>query len=225
MNDSHDLVFLFDCDNTLLDNDRVQADLREHLEQEFGRESSDHYWAVLETLRGELGYVDYLGALQRYRRDVPSDTRLLRMSSFLIDYPFSDRLYPGALAAVAHCGQWGPTVMLSDGDVVFQPRKIQRSGLWDAVDGRVLIYIHKEQMLEDMQQRYPAKHYIMVDDKLRILTAMKQIMGAQLTTIFPRQGHYALDATSIANYPPADLTIECIGHLTRYDLTVISGKS
>ena len=225
MNHAHDFVFLFDCDNTLLDNDRVQADLREHLEREFGRESSDHYWAVLETLRGELGYVDYLGALQRYRHDVPSDTRLLRMSSFLVDYPFSDRLYTDALAAVAHCGQWGPTVMLSDGDVVFQPRKIQRSGIWDAVEGRVLIYIHKEQMLEDMQQRHPARHYIMVDDKLRILTAMKQIMGARLTTVFPRQGHYALDAASIASYPPADLTIECIGHLTRYDLTVFSGKS
>ena len=174
MTAADDVVFLLDVDNTLLDNDRVQDDLRNHLEGEFGAASRDRYWAIFEALRAELGYADYLGALQRYRLGALNDPRLLLMSSFLVDYPFADRLYPGALDAIAHLRAWGLTVILSDGDVVFQPRKVQRSGLWDAVEGRVLIYIHKEQMLDDVEQRYPARHYVMVDDKLRILAAMKR---------------------------------------------------
>jgi FMN phosphatase YigB (HAD superfamily) len=219
----HDIVFLFDCDNTLLDNDRVQADLRTNLEQEFGVASRDRYWQIFEELRTELGYADYLGALQRYRLGANSDARLLLMSSFLLDYPFRERLYPDALAAIACCGKWGPAVILSDGDVVFQPRKIQRSGLWDAVDGRVLIYVHKEQMLDDMQCHYPASHYVLIDDKLRVLAAVKRTLGQRLTTIFPRQGHYALDAAGNAAYPPADLSIEHIGELMRLDLSTVRG--
>ena len=171
------VVFLFDVDNTLLDNERVLDDLRNHLEHEFGAEIRDRYFAILEDLFAELGYADYLGALQRYRLEDMCDPRLLMMSSFLVDYPFANRLYPGSLAALAHVRPWGATVILSDGDVVFQPRKVQRSGLWEAVEGRVLIYIHKEQMLDDVERRYPARHYVMVDDKLRILTAMKKIWG------------------------------------------------
>jgi len=189
------VVFLLDCDNTLLDNDRVQDDLRSHLEREFGAASSDRYWAIFEALRAELGYADYLGALQRYRLGDMNDPRLLLMSSFLVDYPFADRLYAGALDAIAHLSRLGLPVILSDGDVVFQPRKIQRSGLWDAVAGRVLIYIHKEKMLDAVAQAYPARHYVVVDDKLRILAAMKQAWGGRLTTVFPRQGHYAFDAS------------------------------
>jgi len=223
MNIRNSTVFLFDCDNTLLDNDRVQHDLRAYLENQFSVEVRDRYWQILEQLRSELGYVDYLGALQRFRLEAPTDTRLLQISTYLVDYPFSARLYPGALEVLARCGKLGSTVILSDGDVVFQPRKIQRSGLWDAVEGRVLIYIHKEQMLDDMQQRYPAHHYVMVDDKLRILTAMKNIMCERLTTIFPRQGHYALDTNSIAAYPPADLTVDCIGDLRQCDLSALVG--
>lgn len=213
-----DTVHLFDVDNTLLDNDLVVADLRGHLIETFGGVSAERYWAGFEALRAELGYADYLGALQRYRTDAASDPRLLAMSSFLIDYPFASRLYPRALDALAHVGRRGPTVILSDGDVVFQPRKIQRAGLWSAVEGRVLIYVHKEQMLADMQKRYPARHYVMVDDKLRILTAMKARMGNALTTVFVRQGHYALDAASIAALPAADLTIERIGDLVSLEL-------
>jgi Predicted hydrolase (HAD superfamily) len=175
----HDVVFLFDCDNTLLDNDHVLADLRAHMMREFGAENSARYWEIFENLRAELGYADYLGALQRYRSERPRDTRLLLMSSFLIEYPFANRLYPGALDALDHVGKRGPTVILSDGDVVFQPRKIARSGLWDEVEGRVLIYIHKELMLDQVMECYPARHYVMVDDKLRILTAMKKVMGQQ----------------------------------------------
>jgi FMN phosphatase YigB (HAD superfamily) len=218
-----DVVFLLDCDNTLLDNDGVQDDLRSHLASEFGPGSRDRYWKIFEDLRAELGYADYLGALQRYRLGDPNDPRLLQMSAFLVDYPFADRLYPGALAVLGHLRQWGPTVILSDGDVVFQPRKIQRSGLWDAVEGRVLIYIHKEQMLDDVEQRYPARHYVMVDDKLRILAAMKEILRERLTTVFPRQGHYALDPGILSAYPAADLAIERIGDLLDCELPVLLG--
>ncbi len=207
------LVFLFDVDNTLLDNDAVQADLGMHLESEFGRPARDRYWAIFETLRSELGYADYLGALQRYRLEDPDDPALLRMSSFLIDYPFASRLYPGALRALSHCARWGPVAILSDGDVVFQPRKVQRSGIWDAVSGRVMIYLHKEEMLDSVQRQHPAAHYVMVDDKLRILTAMKQQWGSKLTTVFVRQGHYALDLASVSTFPPADLTVERIGDI------------
>lgn len=213
------LVFLLDVDNTLLDNDRIIADLREHLEREFGVASSDRYWADFEALRSELGYADYLGALQRYRSDVEADAayRLLSLSSFLIDYPFADRLYPCALGVVARLGRLGQTVILSDGDVVFQPRKVKRSGLWDAVGGRVLIYIHKEQMLATVQHCYPAQRYVMVDDKQRVLTAMKEILGARLVTVFPRQGHYAYDPANLARYPAADISVDHIGDLLELD--------
>jgi FMN phosphatase YigB (HAD superfamily) len=218
-----DTVFLFDVDNTLLDNDAVQEDLGNHLESEFGRAARERYWAIFETLRAEIGYADYLGALQRYRSEDPDDPQLLRMSGFLIDYPFTSRLYPGALKALAHCRRTGPTAILSDGDVVFQPRKVTRSGLWDAVEGRVMIYLHKEQMLEAVERRYPARHYVMVDDKLRILDAMKKIWQSRLTTIFVRQGHYALDLANISAYPPADLTIERIGDLAGVSVANLSG--
>ena len=228
MSAPHDVVFLFDVDNTLLDNDRVIDDLRNHLEQAFGSASADLYWTIFEQLRSELGYADYLGALQRYRlrelSDAMNDPRLLQMSTFLIDYPFADRLYAGALRAIEHLQRFGPAVILSDGDVVFQPRKIQRSGLWQAVEGRVLIYIHKELMLDAMQKRYPARHYVMVDDKLRILAAMKHALGERLTTVFARQGHYAVDPRNIASYPPADITLERIGDLLDVDLTALLGQ-
>ncbi len=218
MSDSRETVFLFDVDNTLLDNDAVQEDLGNHLEREFGRAKRDRYWAIFEELRAQLGYADYLGALQRYRLENLDDPQLLLMSSFLVDYPFASRLYPGALGALERCRRMGPTVILSDGDVVFQPRKIQRSGLWDAVDGRVLIYLHKEKMLDPVARRYPARHYVMVDDKVRILAAMKQAWGSKLTTVFPRQGHYALDAVEVSKYPSPDVTLEAIGVLAERDL-------
>ena len=213
-------VFLFDVDNTLLDNDAVQSDLSAYLEREVGLVSRDRYWEIFEELRAELGYADYLGALQRYRLEHQDDPQVLRISFFLLDYPFAERLYPGALAALARCRREGLTVILSDGDVVFQPRKIQRSGLWDAVEGRVLIYLHKEQMLDAVERRYPARHYVAVDDKLRILAALKRSWGARVTTVFPRQGHYALDPAQTAPYPGADLTLEHIGELVDRPLPV-----
>jgi len=222
---SSDTVFLFDVDNTLLDNDRVTQDLADYLEQEVGHERQQRYWIIFEQLRAKLGYADYLGALQQYRIEYPCDPHLLAVSRFLIQYPFADRLYPNALAAVAHVNRWGKSVILSDGDVVFQPRKIQRSGLWDAVEGRVLVYVHKEHMLDDVEQRYPARRYVMVDDKLRILAAMKRVWGSRLTTIFPRQGHYALDAGNIVAYPAANLMIEHIGDLTSVDMTALLGAT
>lgn len=225
MKSRSEVVFLFDVDNTLLNNDRVQEDLLLHIEQEFGVASRDRYLAIFEELRDELGYADYLGALQRYRLEASCDPRLLMMSSFLVDYPFANRLYPGSLDVLEHFRPWGPTVILSDGDVVFQPRKIQRSGLWEAVEGRVLIYIHKEQMLDDVERRYPGRHYVMADDKLRLLTAMKTIWGDRLTTVFPRQGHYALDAKAVASFPPGDITVERIGDMVNYDLPALLGTA
>jgi FMN phosphatase YigB (HAD superfamily) len=220
---SEQLVFLFDVDNTLLDNDAIQDDLGEHLQREFGAASRERYWAIFEQLRDELGYADYLGALQRYRLENLDDPQLLLISFFLIDYPFAQRLYPGALAALARCGSAGVTVILSDGDVVFQPRKVQRSGLWDAVGGRVLIYLHKERMLDAVERRYPAAHYVVIDDKLRILSAIKQVWGARVTTVFARQGHYARDPRANAAYPPADLSLANIGELATLSVGMLPG--
>jgi FMN phosphatase YigB (HAD superfamily) len=221
---THELVFLFDVDNTLLDNDRVTADLKNYLEREVGPERNKRYWSIFESLRSELGYADYLGALQRYRLECPYDTHLLTISTYLINYPFANRLFPNSLDVLDHCKQWGPTVILSDGDVVFQPRKIERSGLFEEVDGNILIYIHKEHELADVERRYPAKHYILIDDKLRILTAIKQVWKDRVTTVFPRQGHYALDQAEVAKYPPADLSIERIGDLMNYAFPLSGGR-
>jgi FMN phosphatase YigB (HAD superfamily) len=213
-----DTVFLLDVDNTLLDNDSVIADLRQHLVDAFGPECDRRYWEIFEQLRRELGYADYLGALQRYRVEHPRETYVLQISLFLLHYPFASRLYPGALDVLRELGHRGRTAILSDGDVVFQPRKIERSGLWAAVAGEVLVYIHKEQMLDDVEHRYPAQRYVMVDDKLRILTAMKKVWGERLTTVFVRQGHYAADPSQVDPYPPADVTIDRIADLMRQSL-------
>ncbi len=215
------VVFLLDVDNTLLDNDRVVADLMRHLEREVGHERQQRYWAIFEELRTELGYADYLGALQRYRVEYPRDPHLLIVSHFLIDYPFANRLFPNSLDVVDRFNEWGPTVIFSDGDVVFQPHKIERSGLLKAVDKNVLIYVHKELELVDVESRYPAKHYVLVDDKLRILTAIKNVWGRLVTTVFLRQGHYAHDPVVLAKYPPADVSIERIGELLDYDLQAL----
>jgi hypothetical protein len=213
------VVFLFDVDNTLLDNDSVQADLKEHLEQEYGTAARDRYWEILEKLRSELGYVDYLGALERFRIERIHRPDILRMSSWLVDYPFATRLYPGALAAVKHVQQWGTAVILSDGDAVFQPRKVERSGLWRVFDNNVLIYIHKEQELGDVERFYPAEHYVLIDDKIRILAAVKKIWGERVTTIFPKQGHYAHDPKTLAEFPAADIELAKIADLTTCDLS------
>jgi len=210
------IVFLFDVDNTLLDNDRVTADLKRHLEKQVGPDRQQRYWDLFEQLRTELGYADYLGALQRYRVENPRDPGLLTVSSFLINYPFATRLYPDSLDAIDHVKQWGQAAVLSDGDVVFQPLKVERSGIYEAVDCNVLIYIHKEQELEDVERRFPADHYILIDDKLRILTAVKKIWGARVTTVLPKQGHYAHDPKILASLPPADLSVERIGDLLNY---------
>lgn len=221
---THDIVFLFDVDNTLLDNDYVQADLKTHLEDAYGAAACDRYWEILEELRSELGYVDYLGALERFRLEALHRPEVLRMSSWLVDYPFVNRLYPGAVDAVKHVKQWGPAVILSDGDAVFQPRKIERSGLWKLFEDRVLIYVHKEQELNDVARFYPAHHYVLIDDKLRILDAVKKIWKERVTTVFIKQGHYAHDLKSIAAYRPADIEFDQIGDLVGCDLSAFQGK-
>jgi FMN phosphatase YigB (HAD superfamily) len=215
------IVFFFDVDNTLLDNDRVAEDLKRYLTRRVGESSARRYWEIFEQLRTELGYADYLGALQRYRSERPRDPKLLAASHFLIDYPFANRLFPQSLDAVEYAQRLGRAVILSDGDAVFQPRKVDRSGLFEAFEGHVLIYIHKELELEDAEEKYPATHYVMVDDNVRILAAIKKHWGARVTTVFPRQGHYALDDKLVAEYPKPDITMERIGELQKYSLEQI----
>lgn len=211
-------VFLFDVDNTLLNHDQVTADLRRHLQSTVGEDRARRYWELFEQIRSELGYADYLGALQRYRIENPHEPQLLTVSYFLLGYPFANRLFPGSLDSVQHVERWGPIVILSDGDVVFQPRKVYKSGLYERFNGNVLLYIHKECELADVEARFPAQQYVLIDDKIRILTAIKQIWRQRVTTVFVRQGHYALDAATVARYPPADLLLEHIGELQNYDL-------
>jgi FMN phosphatase YigB (HAD superfamily) len=208
-----ELVFLIDVDNTLLDNDRITDDLRRYLEHEVGVERARAYFRIFEELRDQLGYADYLGALQQYRIDFPRDPHVLFLSHYLVDYAFANRLYPESLDVIDLLKTWGSVVILSDGDVVFQPRKVERSGLWDAVEGKVLIYVHKEHELDDVAERFPAQHYVLIDDKLRILSAVKDVWGDRVTTVFPRQGHYAHDPKILATYPAADITVARIGEL------------
>jgi hypothetical protein len=216
------IVCLIDVDNTLLNNDRVSADLKRHLSSEVGEERQERYWALFERLRQELGYADYLGALQQYRIERPHEPHLLEASSYLIHYPFANRLYPGSLDAIEYLSAFGTTVILSDGDVVFQPLKIESSGLFEAVEGRVLVYIHKEQELPEVERLFPADHYIMIDDKIRILATAKEYWGTRLTTVFVHQGHYGT-SSEVENYPQADISVELISDLVGYDIRALSG--
>jgi len=219
------VAFLFDVDNTLLDNDRVIADLRAHLERELGAGRAQRYWSLFEQLRTELGYADYLGALQRFRGEYPREPGILTISRFLLGYPFADRLFPRALEVVEHVRRWGQAAVLSDGDVVFQPLKVERSGLFGAMEGHVLIYVHKERELDDVAKRLPAEHYVLVDDKLRILDAVKRIWGRRVTTVFVRQGHYALDPGILTGFPPADVSLARIGDLLNLDLETLGARA
>ena len=214
---SSETIFLFDVDNTLLDNDRVTQDLRRFLDKEVGVERSNNYWEIFEELRSKLGYADYLGALQRYRLEHPYDSHLLAVSTYLINYPFANRLFPNSLDVLERCAGIGTVVILTDGDVVFQPRKIERSGLFEAVNGNILVYVHKEHELADVERRYPADKYVLVDDKVRILSAIKESWGQRVTTVFPQQGHYALNAEEVAKYPSPDITVDRIGDLLAVD--------
>ena len=218
---NHGVVFLVDVDDTLIENDRIQDDIQRHLEREYGAAARERYWAIQEELMTELGYRDYLGALQRYRVEHPYQPHLNLMASYLVDYPFANRLYPGSLDVLERFRARGRTVILTDGDVVFQPRKLERSGIYETVEGHVLIYIHKEEALADVERRYPAEHYVLVDDKLRILTAVKNAWTDRVTTVFVRQGQFAHDPKVVASYPPADVTIERISDLLDHDLRAL----
>ena len=224
MNDMADTVFLFDVDNTLLDNDRVLVDMGAHLAEVYGEATRDRFWAIFEEIRGELGYADYLGTLERYRLEAMHHPKLLRMANWLVDNPFHERVYPQALDVVRRAQAVGVTSILSDGDAVFQPRKVERAGIWPVFGDNVLIYVHKELELDDVEAHFPAKHYVLIDDKLRILDAVKRIWGDRVTTVFPRQGHYATDPQEVAKYPPADVTVERIGDLLERDLAALARR-
>jgi FMN phosphatase YigB (HAD superfamily) len=215
------MVFLVDVDNTLLDNDAIIAEMKATLKREIGIERESRYWTIFESLREELGYADYLGTLQRYRMLDPHDPNLVAFSSFLLNYPFASRLYAGALDVIARLSTMGTVVIFTDGDVVFQPLKIERSGIFDAVHGRVLVYVHKELELAQVEQRYPADHYVLIDDKIRILTAVKKVWGPRVTTVFPVQGHYAHD-DNVTTFPPPDVTVQRIGDLLEMDMARIA---
>ena len=221
MTEMMDTVFLFDVDNTLLDNDRIQSDLGKHLAENYGAEVRDRFWVIFEQLRAELGYADYLGALERYRLEAMHHPKVLRIANWLVDYPFQERLYPNAIEVVKAAKKSGITAILSDGDAVFQPRKIEKSGLWPVFGDNVLIYVHKELELADVETHFPARHYVLIDDKLRILDAIKHVWRDRVTTVFPRQGHYAADQRILSEFPPADITIDHIGELLEYDLAAL----
>jgi FMN phosphatase YigB (HAD superfamily) len=224
MTDPVDTVFLFDVDNTLLDNDRVQADMNTHLAEAYGEEARSRFWVIFEQLRHELGYADYLGALERYRVEAMHHPKLLRMANWLVDYPFHQRLYPRALDVVKKAQAVGTVAVLSDGDAVFQPRKVEKSGIWPVFGDNVLIYVHKELELADVEDHLPARHYVLIDDKVRILDTVKRAWGDRVTTVFPRQGHYANDIDEVAKYPPADVTVERIGDLLEHDLAALARR-
>ncbi|TCV93824.1 FMN phosphatase YigB (HAD superfamily) [Luteibacter rhizovicinus] len=225
MSNTDSIVFLLDVDNTLLDNDRFSADLAARLERDFGPEGRDAYNAIDHDLRDQYGYADYLTTLQRFRIGRETHPKLAEMSFFLLDYPFDERVFPGTLDAIAHLRSMGRPVILSDGDVVFQPRKVRRAGLWDAFAGDVLIYVHKEDMLDNMRARYPATHYVMIDDKPRILVALKKIMGDSVTTVFVRQGHYAAAAGKELEETPPDIVLDSIADLRGLDASAFGPRN
>jgi len=212
------VVFMLDVDNTLLDNDRFAADLAQRLDDDFGKPERERYWSIYAEERARLGYADYLGALQAFRTGADDAPALLLMSQFILDYPFHERVYPRALAALQHLRRLGTTAIITDGDVVFQPRKVQRSGLWDSVEARVLITLRKERRIELIEQRFPAAHYVMIDDKPRLLSAMKQILAHRLTTVFVRQGHYATESEGKHVDCAPDLSIKRIGDLCEFSM-------
>ena len=211
------IAFLVDVDDTLLDNDRIRDDLHEHLAPAYGAEAGERYWTIQERRFVELGYRDYLGAVQEWWEGEGSEPRPLDLSRYLLDYPFVDRLYPDALQVLTHLRRGAPTVVVTDGDAVYQPWKVHRAGIREAVAGDVLVYIHKELELDDLERRYPAERYVLVDDKLRILTAAKEFWGERVTTVFPRQGQFANDPAITAAHPPADVTIDRVGELLDAD--------
>ncbi len=217
----HEIVFLFDVDDTLLDNDAMKADLGQHVLDIFGQAGAKRFWTIYEEQRVKHGYADFLGTLERFRLEHLGQPRAMLLANWLMAYPFAERLYPEALPAVRHVAQWGLPVILTDGDGVFQAYKLVRAGLWDAFEGHVLDYVHKEQELDAVMRAYPARHYVVIDDKPSILSAIKKAWGQRVTTIFVRQGHYALDPKAAAILPHPDMTLENIGALKKQEFSAL----
>ncbi|WP_158744178.1 HAD family hydrolase [Acidisphaera sp. L21] len=207
------LVFLVDVDNTLLDNDQFQDALKAHIAKVSGPAARDRYWEIQEHLFHSLGYRDYLGAFQTYRLERPEDVDAIWLSLFVVDFPYATLLYPGALELIAALRKLGRVVALTDGDAVFQPRKLQGAGLIEPLDRHIMICVHKEAEVAEIERRYPAERYVVIDDKIRLLTAFKKVWGNKVMTVFPRQGQFGLDTKVIAANPPADIDVDRIAQL------------
>jgi FMN phosphatase YigB (HAD superfamily) len=223
------LVVLLDVDNTLLDNDRFAVDLSAYLLKQFGADGRDRYWRLFAQRRDDLGYADYLGAVQAFRGGYDDDRDRLGLSAFVLDYPFAERLYPRALEVLAHLRACAPTVIFTEGDLVFQPRKLRSAGIWDAAGGQAIVCLHKTFALTLLHRRYPAAHYFMIDDKPALLAAMKRLLGTALTTVLVHQGQYARESSAgfqerrvpplPSTRPRPDLEIERIADLLGRDPT------
>ncbi len=217
----HSPVFLLDVDNTLLDNDQVRTQLEAAVTDAVGPARATRLWEIYEAVREELDFVNFPETLERFSRECDEVACLGRLSSILYGFPFAECLYPGALQAIHHVKSLGLPVILSDGDQLFQRYKIRAAGLETAVDGRVLVYVHKEQSTDDIRKRYPATHYVMVDDKPRIHTAMKAVLGDQVTTVMVCQGKYAADPAQ-HDYPDPDVTLDSIQDLVQLTAAQLS---
>jgi hypothetical protein len=216
-----DLVFLLDVDNTLLDNDRAKEDMAARVEDLVGAERAARWWELYEQVRQETDVVDYPRTLTRYRAVFPDEPRFPHLADFILGLPYAGYVYPGALETLTYLRTLGTTVIVSDGDAVYQAAKIARAGLAAAVDDHVLIFLHKEGRIEDVRQRYPAEHYLLIDDKLRILARLKGILGDLVTTLHVAQGHYASSERGI--YPAADLEVPSIAAVRQLGREVFLG--
>lgn len=217
------LVVLCDVDNTLLNDNRIVSDLCDFLLDKLGEQGAKQYWTHFEALSQSLGYADYLGALQRARDEHPHEMHFIAITNFLLTYPFSERLFPRALDVIDHVACWALPVIVSDGDVVLQPIKLHRAGLARKVQDRVLVYIHKEKELDDIMQRYPATHYVFVEDNLSILSSVKREWGQRVTTIHIRPHGHPPDEGRTALQP--DITLNDIGDMLRINEADLRGSS
>lgn len=214
------VAFLFDVDNTLLDNDRVRAELAETIERIVGPERGEAFWESYEQVRRDRDYVDYPNTIARFGRAFPDEVGYPDVADAILGYPYRAAVFPGAHDVLRQAQRVGPVAILTDGDPVYQPAKVARAGLTEAIDGPVLVFDHKEQHLAEVERRVPAERYVMVDDKPRILAAMSDRLGERMSTLHVCQGRYA-HAAEHDEFPDADRTVDAIAELLDVDLASV----